>query len=167
MRCARNGQRLFRQLDPVSLHPLFLSPCTYVWSLPPGPTWWGMAIRLLPVALHTAGTQLAAQGGSLKLSPPPSTRPASFNLRHTIQVLPPGHYRRDRDPRLKALWIRCALLLCPALSDRLAYTVVETTWGTGYWHHLEHTRATKAVVEADAVDDGDARHWSEERTCLW
>ena len=160
MRCSRDGRRLFRQWDPASMHPFFFSPCPFVWCLPPGPTWWRMAIQLLPVALHTAGTQLAAQGGSLNLSPPPSAAPASFNLRQATQVVPPRRYRGS------TLWFSCALILCPALSDLLSlqYTVVEIRDGfaSGYWHHLTCTKDNKVAAAVDQVDVGDACHWSEE-----
>ena len=106
-------------------------------------------------ALHTGGTQIAAQGGTLRLSPPSTTRPASFNLRDIILVIPPHRYRATA--RWKTLWFHCSVLLCPALSHllRFRFTVVETEWGTGYWHAIATTWDDNASVADGAVADGD------------
>ena len=93
------------------------------------------------------------------MSPPLTTRPASFNLRDIILVIPPRRYRATAC--WKTLWFHCSVLLCPALSRllRFRFTVVETEWGTGYWQAIATTWDDKASVADGAVADGDT--WPE------
>ena len=58
----------------------------FVWCLPPAPFWWKQAMRQVCWTLYHAATEAANLGGSLRLRPPPKTKPDPFLLRHAVVI---------------------------------------------------------------------------------
>ena len=70
----------------LPLHPVFSTEHDFVWCLPPAPFWWEQAMRQVRWTLYHAATEAANQGGSLRLRPPPKTKPDPFLLRHAVVI---------------------------------------------------------------------------------
>jgi hypothetical protein len=91
----------------LPLHPVFSTEHDFVWCLPPAPFWWEQAMRQVRWTLYHAATEAANQGGSLRLRPPPKTKPDPFLLRHAVVIAnadPHGGQALRRIQRLFLGW---------------------------------------------------------------
>ncbi|MFZ8927457.1 MAG: hypothetical protein ACO3CU_11950, partial [Candidatus Nanopelagicales bacterium] len=91
----------------LPLHPVFTTEHDFVWCLPPAPFWWEQAMRQVRWTLYHAATEAANQGGSLRLRPPPKTKPDPFLLRRAVVIAnadPHGGQALRRIQRLFLGW---------------------------------------------------------------